>query len=225
MPSNAFSKIAPRLSVLPVNEWVYDTLCQLILHGEFVPGVTLTLRGIAESLDVSPMPVRESVTRLIAEGALEVSNKRRITVSQMTQKKFDELALARLSLEPALSALALPLIDAERLKLLVDVDSKLDVAISTGNIENYIKYNCQFHFGIYEASPSPVLLPIIKSLWLRFSPFYRIVAGRAGTQTLDDYHESAIDAIKAKDPDALAKAIHKDIQEGMEMLNDSIGKQ
>ena len=225
MPHNAFLKVTPRQSALPVNEWVYETLCKLILHGEFVPGVPLTLRGIAESLNVSPMPVREAATRLIAEGALEVSKKRRITVSQMTQKKFDELVLARLSLEPALSALSLPLIDAERLKLLIDVDRKLDVAISTGNIENYTKYNCQFHFGIYEASPSPVLLPIIRSLWLRFSPFYRIVAGRAGTQTLDDYHESAIDAIKAKDPIALAKAIHKDIEEGMEMLNDSIGKQ
>ena len=200
-------------------------MCQLILHSEFVPGITLTLRGIAASLDVSPMTVRESVTRLIAEGALEVSKKRRITVSQMTQKKFDELVLARLSLEPELSALALPFIGAERLKLLIDVDSKLDVAISTGNIENYTKYNRQFHFGIYEASPSPVLLPIIKSLWLRFSPYYRIVAGRAGTQTLDDYHESAIDAIKAKDPVALAKAIHQDIEEGMAMLNESIGKQ
>ena len=108
--------------------------------------------------------------------------------------------------------------------LRLDIDNKLDVAISTGNIEDYTKYNSQFHFGIYEAAPSPVLLPIIKSLWLRFSPFYRIVAGRAGTQTLDDHHESAIAAIQAGDPVALAKAIHKDIEEGMDMLNDSIGK-
>ncbi|HIF89289.1 MAG TPA: GntR family transcriptional regulator [Candidatus Thioglobus sp.] len=223
MPNKAFSKVKPRQPALPVNEWVYATLCELILHGEFVPGVTITLRGIAESLDVSPMPVREAASRLISEGALEVSVKRRISVSQMTQEKFDELVLARLSLEPELAALALPYIDSERLKLLIDIDKKLDVAISTGNIEDYTKYNCQFHFGIYEAAPSPVLLPIIKSLWLRFSPFYRIVAGRAGTQTLDDYHEAAIDAIKAGDPVALAKAIHEDIEEGMDMLNESIG--
>jgi DNA-binding GntR family transcriptional regulator len=224
MPDKAFAKVKPRQSVLPINEWVYETLCELILHGEFVPGVTVTLRGIAESLGVSPMPVREAATRLISEGALEVSDKRRISVSQMTQAKFDELVVARLSLEPELAALALPYIDSEKLKSLIDIDNKLDVAISTGNIEDYAKYNCQFHFGIYEAAPSPVLLPIIKSLWLRFSPFYRIVAGRAGTKTLDDYHESAIAAIQAGDPVALAKAIHEDIEEGMEMLNDSIGK-
>ena len=115
-----------------------------------MPGVAITLRGIAESLDVSPMPVREAATRLIAEGAFEVSSKRRISVSQMTHEKFDELVYARLSLEPELSALALPFIDAKRLKSLIDIDNKLDFAISTGNIEDYTKYNYQFHFRRYK---------------------------------------------------------------------------
>ena len=105
-----------------------------------------------------------------------------------------------------------------------NIDKNLDYAISTGNIEDYIKYNYQFHFGIYEAGPSPVLLPLVKTLWLRFSPFYRIVAGRAGTQTLKDFHHSAIDAIKAKDSVALVEAIHSDILEGMEMLNESLNE-
>ena len=222
MVDTAFAKVTPRKSALPVNEWVYETLCELILHGEFVPGVAITLRGIAESLNVSPMPVREAATRLISEGAFEVSDKRRISVSQMTQAKFDELLVVRLSLEPELASLALPYIDTEKLKLLIDIDNKLNVAISTGNIEDYTKYNYQFHFGIYGSAPSPVLMPIVKSLWLRFSPFYRIVAGRAGTQTLDDYHESALAAIKAGDPVGLAKAIHEDIEEGMGMLHQSI---
>ena len=222
MLDNVFSKVAPRQSVLPVNEWVYETLCELIFHGEFAPGVPITLRGIAEKLDVSPMPVREAATRLIAEGAFEVSEKRRISVSKMTQEKFDELLFARLSIEPELSYLALRYIDNERLNLLIDIDKKLNVAISTGSVEDYTKYNYQFHFGIYEACPSTILMPIVKSLWLRFSPFYRIVAGRAGTQTLDDYHESAIFAISENDPVALSSAIRKDIHEGMSTLKESI---
>lgn len=57
-----------------------------------------------------------------------------------------------------------------------------------------------------------------------FFTFYRIVAGRAGTQTLKDFHHSAIDAIKAKDSVALVEAIHSDILEGMEMLNESLNE-
>ena len=177
MSKDILSKVKPRDSKHNTNEWVYNSLCQLILTGEFVPGISFTFRGIA-----------------------------------------------RLNLEPQLSVLALKHIDSKRLKLLINIDKNLDYAISTGNIEDYIKYNYQFHFGIYEAGLSPVLLPLVRTLWLRFSPFYRIVAGRAGTQTLKDFHHSAIDAIIAKDSVALEVAIHSDILEGMEMLNESLNE-
>ncbi len=224
MSKDILSKVEPRDSELSANEWVYNSLCQLILSGEFVPGISFTFRGIANSFGVSTMPVREAAKRLISEGALDMSEKRRITVSQMTQSKFDELKVARLNLEPQLSGLALKHIDSKRLKLLINIDKNLDYAISTGNIEDYIKYNYQFHFGIYEAGSSPVLLPLVKTLWLRFSPFYRVVAGRAGTYTLKDFHHSAIEAIKAKDSVALVEAIHSDILVGMLMLNESLNE-
>jgi len=224
MSVDLLSKVEPRGSELNANDWVYNSLCQLILSGEFVPGVSFTFRGIANSFGVSTMPVREAAKRLISEGALEISEKRRITVSKMTQSKFDELNVARLYLEPQLSSRAIQHIDSKRLKLLINIDKNLDYAISTGNIEDYIKCNYQFHFGIYEARPSPVLLPLVRTLWLRFSPFYRIVAGRLGTQILKDFHHSAIDAIKAKDSVALVEAIHSDILEGMEMLNESLNE-
>ena len=224
MSVDLLSKVEPRGSELNANDWVYNSLCQLILSGEFVPGVSFTFRGIANSFGVSTMPVREAAKRLISEGALEISEKRRITVSKMTQSKFDELNVARLYLEPQLSSRAIKHIDSKRLKLLINIDKNLDYAILTGNIEDYIKYNYQFHFGIYEARPSPVLLPLVRTLWLRFSPFYRIVAGRLGTQILKDFHHSAIDAIKAKDSVALEEAILNDISEGMEMLNESLNE-
>ena len=224
MSADLLSKVEPRGLELNANDWVYNSLCQLILSGEFVPGVSFTFRGIANSFGVSTMPVREAAKRLISEGALEISEKRRITVSKMTQSKFDELNVARLYLEPQLSSRAIKHIDSKRLKLLINIDKNLDYAILTGNIEDYIKYNYQFHFGIYEAGPSPVLLPLVRTLWLRFSPFYRIVAGRAGTQTMKDFHHSAIDAIKAKDSVALEEAILNDISEGMEMLNESLNE-
>ena len=224
MSTDILSKVEPRGPELNTNDWVYNSLCQLILSGEFIPGISFTFRGIANSFGVSTMPVREAAKRLISEGALEISEKRRITVSKMTQSKFDELNVARLYLEPLLSGRAIKHIDSKRLKLLINIDKNLDYAISTGNIEDYIKCNYQFHFGIYEARPSPVLLPLVRTLWLRFSPFYRIVAGRLGTQILKDFHHSAIDAIKAKDSVALEEAILNDISEGMEMLNESLNE-
>lgn len=52
---------------------VYDQLCILLTTGQLMPGETLSLRKIAEALDVSVMPVREAVSRLVAEQAFEVT--------------------------------------------------------------------------------------------------------------------------------------------------------
>jgi DNA-binding GntR family transcriptional regulator len=216
------NKILPKPKNISTNEWVYRSLCQLILYGEFTPGVSITLRGIAESLGVSPMPVRDAVRRLISEGALEVSENRRVCVSTINQPKLDDLLYIRLQLEPRISAQAIKSIDNKKLKQLISIDEQLDFCIDTGNIKGYIKYNYLFHFGIYENANSPVILPIINSLWLQFSPFMRVVAGMVGTKTINDYHKAAILAIKEKDSEALYQAIYDDIYEGMSLLNDSI---
>ena len=59
--------------------------------------------------------------------------------------------------------------------------------------------NRRFHFEIYTAAPSIVLLPMVESLWIQFGPFMRAVYGRVGTAILDDQHVRAVAAIEAGD--------------------------
>ena len=54
------------------HETVYDSLYASIISGHFEPGKALTIRGLAQELGVSPMPVREAISRLVALGALEI---------------------------------------------------------------------------------------------------------------------------------------------------------
>jgi DNA-binding GntR family transcriptional regulator len=49
MSKDILSKVEPRSPEHNANEWVYNSLCQLILSGEFVPGISFTFRGIANS--------------------------------------------------------------------------------------------------------------------------------------------------------------------------------
>ena len=46
------------------------------------------------------MPAREAIRRLVAMGALEMTDTRRITLATMSQKKLAEIRVARLALEP-----------------------------------------------------------------------------------------------------------------------------
>ena len=55
---------------------VYRALRTRIMHGEIMPGASLTLRGIGRDYGVSMTPARESVRRLVAEGALMLSSRR-----------------------------------------------------------------------------------------------------------------------------------------------------
>ena len=48
---------------------VYLDIKRLLLSGAIPPGEKVTLRGLAQGIGTSPMPVRDAVTRLVIEGA------------------------------------------------------------------------------------------------------------------------------------------------------------
>lgn len=205
-------------------EETYKALYDAIITGHFEPGKTLTIRGIAQQLGCSPMPVRESVRRLVALGALEMRSTRRISVALMTEARFDEIFTARTMLEPEVAARALHKADKELIAKLQQIDSELGVAIDRGDPNNYSLKNWEFHFTLYRASECPIMLRLIESIWLQFGPFMRLVSGRLGTSYLVDQHEMAIAALQKNDEAALREAIQMDIRDGMERIGTALLK-
>ncbi len=168
------------------------------------------------------MPVREVLQRLAAENALEVKPNGRVQVPDMTPERFDEILTARLLLEPELAVLSLPHLTRNDAKDLQIIDDNIDERLTSGDAEAYMRLNHDFHFRIYGASKSSVLLPLIDSLWLQFAPFMRTVYGRVGTAILEDRHKEAIRAIEQQDKDGLRAAIAADISDGMGLLGRDI---
>lgn len=202
----------------PKHDQVYRILRDTLISGRIVPGRGVTLRGLAESLQVSPMPVREAIRRLAAEGGLFVGSNRRVYVPPMTADRFDELVRARTLLEPELAGRALPFIDSARLARIRTADDDIEAALANGDVEGYMAANRRFHFEIYTAAPSTVLMPMVESLWIQFGPFMRAVYGRVGTAILEDQHVRAVAAIEAGDEEALREAIRADILDGMSII-------
>jgi DNA-binding GntR family transcriptional regulator len=200
---------------------VYDELSWRMITGRITPGLTLSTRGLAQELGVSQMPVREALSRLAAERAIEIRSKRRITVPAMTPARFDDLLRCRLLLEPEAARQALDFIDKPRLKQLRDIDARMDVALSSGDVNIYMEGNFNFHFGLYRAQRMATLNQLIQTLWLQFGPYMRVVYGRFGTAQLVDQHQLALAAIEAGDREALARAIHRDIEDGMGLIGRS----
>src|SRR5579862_1626552 len=108
----------PVVEPTPLHEEIHTELRLRLITGRIVPGLGLSTRRLADELGVSQMPVREALSRLAAEGAVEIRSKRRITVPAMTPERFDDLLRCRLLLEPEAARDALDAIDRARLKRL-----------------------------------------------------------------------------------------------------------
>jgi DNA-binding GntR family transcriptional regulator len=204
------------------HEETYRTLYYAIITGSLEPGKVLTIRGLAEQLGCSPMPVREAVRRLVALGALEMQSTRRISVAPMTKERFEEIWSARVLLEPEIAARAIPHSSKLLIKELERIDNELSKVMDNGNPDAYCLKNWEFHFTLYRASGCPILLRLIESVWLQFGPFQRMVTGRLGTSYLVDQHQAAVKALKDKDEPALREAIRLDIHDGMERIGSDV---
>jgi DNA-binding GntR family transcriptional regulator len=201
---------------------VYRELREAIVTGRFVPGRPVTLRGVAEDLGVSPMPVREALRQLVAERALEMFDNRRVAVPAMSPARFAELCLARAMLEPELATLALPRMTKADIDAMLALDADIDRALARGDTEAYMHRNYAFHFRLYRASGSTVLLPLVESLWLQVGPFLRMVVGRLGTGHVVDRHQAAVRAIRTRDEVGLREAIRADILDGQDIIGREI---
>jgi DNA-binding GntR family transcriptional regulator len=204
-----------------VQEWVYRQLKERILTGQFVPGHSVTLRGIASLLDVSPMPVREAIRRLVSERALEIQGNRRVSVPRMNRERLDSLCAAREALESLAAEKAILQIDAEQLEALRRLDGEINAAVDEEDIATYMQKHCEFHFAIYRAGGGrEILMPLIESIWLQFSPFLRVVIRHIGTEHVVDLdrHSLVLDAIERRDFRTLRFAIEADVREGLGAL-------
>ena len=206
--------LAQRDEAVTITRWVYDTLHNAVLLGQIPPGRALTIRELASLLIVSPMPVREALRQLSAEGALEIQGNRRVMVPKMTAMKFNELVEARIAIESHAAVRALPYINATIYQQLQAIDEQIDEAEANSDPENVTRLNQAFHRTIYTAHPHQVTQPLIESLWLQLGPFMRLSAESLDEYyQIDRYHE-ALTAIEKQDPLALQMAIAADIRDG-----------
>jgi DNA-binding GntR family transcriptional regulator len=202
----------------PIHQWVFRGLRRAIMSGRFPPGQAVTIRGLAERMGVSAMPVREALRRLVAERALALLDNRRVRVPVMTAERFDELLAARMALETEAAVRALPLIGEDRLTALHRINREIDQAAAAEDGETVVARNLVFHLTLYGARPDSVLIPLIESVWLQTGPFMRAALEDLPSQGADDHHAEALAAIAAQDAGALRRAIKADIQTGIGRL-------
>ena len=200
---------------------VYQELRRRLVTGKVTPDANLSTRGLALELGVSQTPVREALSRLAAEGAVQIRSKRRIVIPPMTPERFEDLLRCRLLLEPESAVCALAHMTPVRVRRLREADARIDAALKSGDVNAYMEGNFDFHFSLYGAHGLATLNQLIETLWLQFGPYMRVVYGRFGTANLVDQHQVAIRAIETSNAPVLRRAIRDDIADGMGLIGRS----
>lgn len=197
---------------------VLAELCHGLMVGALVPGQTITLRRLAQLLGTSPMPVREAINQLIAANVLEMLPNRSVAVPRMSAERFKELTCARQALEGLAAEMACRNATPELIRRLTAINAKLHRAIKAREILPCLDMNQRFHFTLYNAVRSEILLPLIESLWLQAGPIMFLSLTSSDMPWDASCHDAVLAALKTKKPAAAHRAIKRDIGETAKSL-------
>ncbi|MFG1215288.1 GntR family transcriptional regulator [Xanthobacter flavus] len=196
---------------------VYGDLKELLLSGRAAPGERFTLRGLAAAIGTSAMPVREAVSRLVAENALEVLPNRAVRVPLMSRARFAELRLIRTSLEGLAAATAAREATDEEIAEVIRCERAFAAERDKKRPDGAaaMRHNKDLHFALYRAAHLPTLMGMIEGLWLQIGPVLNLDF-RAGPERVRQgeahlHHAQLVAALKARDSDAARDALVADI--------------
>ncbi|MCC5976787.1 MAG: GntR family transcriptional regulator [Salinarimonas sp.] len=215
-----------RIDQTTMREGVYAQLHDAFTRGQFAPGDTLNLRGLAERLGTSMTPVREAVRRLVAEGALIDAPSRTLRVPDFDLRQMQDLKLARIALEPLVTGRAVERMDAATLEALEGILAEDTVDGKQAGMPD-LAQNYRFHFTLYRRADSPVLLPLIAGLWLRYGPYLNLIMRHAGPEIGkgNDIHMTILDAARRGDAKAAQAGIVADIERSFSLLAEASEEQ
>lgn len=202
---------------------VYAQLREAIMTGRFAPGQLLSLRGVADAVGSSTMPVRAALTRLQAEGALVDGPGRALMVPPMTLELLDELRDVRIALEGCVAERAATRMPKEHLASLQQVFDTMDAHAEAGDTAAYLRSNFEFHVSIYSHGASELTLGTIQNLWMRIGPFLNLVAPDVAHMRRSMVaHRIIVDALRCRDGALARTGIEQDIREAATDLRERL---
>jgi DNA-binding GntR family transcriptional regulator len=211
-----------------VQDRVYSELRRALIGGLFEPGQVLTIRQLADALMTSTMPVRDAIGRLTSEQALEALPNRTIRVPPITLERIDDLLAARILIEGQAIALAAPRMTDAQLTLIRDQMAEWEALRLGGDrasVDREVALNQAFHFEIYRACGSAILIPMIESLWLQSGPCTRAAIfafSDAGESDAARFHHAIVDALTRRDAIAARDALVADISRPFAFLRQKL---
>lgn len=202
----------------------YDALSDLLAAGRLAPGDRLSLRQTAAALGVSVMPIREAVSRLVADGALEVAPNRAVRVPVLDDDEFRALAETRMAIEGLAASRAAERRSPADLTAICEAEAAFRTLAQSRDPDGAkaVRLNRDFHFVVYSACGLDPLREIIARLWLKAGPVLnldlRACPERLQRGSAVRRHAEMLTAIQAQDGAGAAAAVAADIADAADFI-------
>lgn len=197
----------------PLADVVYDALEHALRRGEFTPGQSLKIRPLADALGTSQTPVREALSRLVAQKVLEFHPvNRSVIVPRLTVDDVREIYAIRVPLERMAMEEVARTITRKDLKKLTSLRKAVEDSAKANSARRFLHDNEAFLFAIYELAHLPRVLDMISGLWLQIGPTMGVLLANnddiAALASLETYRELSA-AFRDHDPAKAGKLIEQ----------------
>lgn len=206
-----------------ISSRISSLLRESILRGDLPPGGKINLDRLRELHDVSISPLREAVSRLVADGLVEFEDQRGYRVTPVSRANLAEVTRLRSELE----VLALQVSIAQG-----DLDWESDVMRALYRLghtprdpdrpetwESWEAAHKDFHMALIRGCDMPLLLQFCTVLHNMTDRYRRLYAGAAASgRDVVQEHETIGRAATARHSDEACAALRRHIQRTGEAL-------
>lgn len=181
------------------HEAAYELVKARIVDGTYGPGYRLVLEQLAREFGFSPVPVREAIRRLEAEGYVEFIRNVGARVAHLDTEAYGQAMQALALLEGYATALAAPRMRASDIKRARETNHLMADALTAFDPASFTELNHRFHSVILDRCPNTYVRHLAAGEWARMDMVRRssfaFVPGRARGSV--DEHERIIALIEA----------------------------
>lgn len=201
-----------------LREQIKDVILQRIVEGSYPPGSRIVETRVAQELGVSQGPVREALRDLEQLGCIVHEPFRGCSVRAFSAEELLEAFPVRAALEALAARLAAERITEPELLRLAELLETMRGAARRGDAHDQSQANASFHALIVRASRNATL----ERQWSLLEPFSRTYISVSKSEVdllaLSERHVPILEALRARDGEAAADAMHRHLMDAADLL-------
>lgn len=181
-------------------EIAYQVIRSRILEGFYVQGQRLVIDTLGKELSLSPIPIREAIRRLEAEGLITIKAYSGAVVSFVDENEYFEVLSTLAVLEGYAVALSNTKVLNEHIIRLQEINFKIKEALEQFDFIGYIKLNKEFHLTSIKNCPNKALYTLIEQMWEKLDTIRRLKPMYFPTRAIDaiSEHDTIISLLTSK---------------------------